>query len=114
MSNDSIYDIINQTEICIEQGFPLVAGYSIFKKSELHNSFKTIYENLPSELIENKEYIMQNKESNVFVQLNKVNSLLMQAKVFCGMIVLSKSVLYNIIDNIYIELPDDIMLSKRK
>lgn len=85
-----------------------IGGYCLLKKTELYNRFKAFYDALPNELLEYQDYLHKHKKDNIFVQLNKITSIIAQTKDFCGLIIVNKNLITSILDKIYALIPDDI------
>lgn len=111
-AHDEIYQTLLQAEKYIDKSFTIWKKYHILKKSELIKKFENIYNSIPKELKENKDYIIENDENNVFVIFENVNPILMSLPTFLGLTILNRNDLEDIIDNIYSVLPANIMLCR--
>lgn len=112
MSQDT-YKIMEQTENYINCGFSLLGGFRVVKKSELYEKFKMIYDSLPQELIDNKNYLDSQKATNIFTIFNEINSILTQSKSFSDFILINLTTITNILDKMYETLPEDIQICKK-
>lgn len=112
MSQDT-YKIMEQIENYINCGLSLFGGFSILKKSELYDKFKALYNSLPKELVENKDYLNRQKEENIFTIFSQINFILEQSKTFSDFILINLTTITNILDKMYETLPEDIQICKK-
>ena len=105
---DSLFYNLNDIETFLDKTYSLIGSFCIVRKSDLFNKFKSLYEVMPSEIVENKDYLIRNKEDNIFVQLNKINYLIEHSKIFYGLIIINKNIIFNTLDKIYALAFEDI------
>ena len=112
MSQDKLYTAMTQIEDYIYKGFPIFGSYSFVYKSGLYNKFKLLYDSLPQELIDNRDYINGQKEENIFSLLNKMSFMLEQSKTFLGFMLVNVNTITNSLDKMYASLPEDIKMCR--
>ena len=113
MSDNITYTVMRQIEAYIDNGFTILGSYKIVKKTELYNKFKTLYNSLPKEIIDNKDYIIEQHEENIFSLLSKINFMLEESKTYLDFIVINIKTIIIYIDKMYIALPEDIMICRK-
>lgn len=112
MLQDKLYTAMTQVEEYIDKGFTLLGYYRLVKKSGLYNKFKNIYDSLPQELIDNRDYLNRQKEENIFSLLNKMSILLEQSKTFLGFMIVNVNIITSCLDKMYASLPEDIKMCR--
>ncbi len=112
MPQEKLYETIQNIEVFIEESFNIFGNYIIVRKNELYNKFKLLYDNLPQELISNRDYLNSQKEENIFSLLRQVSIIIEKPKDYLGFILINKQNLIVIIDRIYMTLPEDIKICR--
>ncbi len=114
MSPDKIYTAITQVEECIDSSLRLWGYYyRVVNKSCLYNKLKNLYDSLPKELIDNKDFLNRQKEENIFTILNEISLMLEQSKTFLGFMIINVYTMTNRIDRMYASLPEDIKMCRK-
>ena len=112
MTQDKLYAAIAQIEEYIDNGLTLLGYYCIVKKSGLYNKFKLLYDSLPQELMDNRDYLSRQKEENIFSLLNKVSFMLEQSKTFLGFMIVNVNTIMISLEEMYASLPEDIKMCR--
>lgn len=110
-----LYNVIAQIEKFVCEGFTIFGGpYRLVYKSGLYNKFKLLYDSIPQELINNKDFLNRQKEENIFSILNEMSFMLEESKTFLGFMFVNIYVIESNLDKMYTSLPEDIKLCRSR
>lgn len=110
-----LYNVIAQIEKFVCEGFTIFGGpYRLVYKSGLYNKFKLLYDSIPQELINNKDFLSRQKEENIFSILNEMSFMLEKSKTFLGFMFVNIYIIESNLDKMYTSLPEDIKLCRSR
>ena len=91
MWKDKLWSAMNNVEDYVENSYPIFGNYYLVRKSGFYNKLQLLYNSLPQELINNKDYLNQNKDENIFSFLNEISYKLERSKTFLGLIIINSN-----------------------
>jgi len=118
MNNEllDIYDNLKNLEIELAKSFPILPGYLVVvNANKLNAILKQIYETLPKEIIDAKDFLNQREHGNIHGFIRKFEALLaLSFPVFPNFLIAIKLRDFEgIIDKIYANLPTELAEAKK-
>ena len=113
MQQNDTFIILDKIEEYITLGIPFWRKHTLVLKKDLDNKIQELYNSLPQELIENKNYLNMHKKENIFSLINQMYLLVKQSKTFSKFVLINTESLVQILDIAYTTLPDDIKYIKQ-
>lgn len=115
------FQIVKELENCIETGYSLkiFKGYRAINKRGVEKLIAEIYENLPDDIENARNYLKENnidlkindnsEKENIYTKLQILKSALNKSFNFAQFIILNIKEIEKIINQIYDNLPDEII-----
>lgn len=109
MTNNKYFSELTSLENSIDYSFSIFSNFLILaRKRILLKNIEKIHESLPNELRTKRNFLDSLERTNTFKLLNQLYSIINNSKSFLGFVILNKSQIINIIDNLYAILPTDL------
>ena len=105
-NNSDIYDLLNNLDSAIYNGFTIFAQFEIIKHSEIENLLKKIEQNMPEEIVKAKAQLIRSDNEYIYKSIDEIRMILERAfKIFTDYVFINSNEIQRIIDYIYAKLP---------
>ena len=107
--NHSIYDLLKLLELAIDDGLALLGQYTVLKRNEIITLLDRIEKDMPEEIVKAQTQLIREGKEKVYKLIDEIRNLLDRGFViFSSYVVIKKSELLILIDEIYANLPVEI------
>ena len=114
MVNTNIYEILKQLEIKLDKSIQLLGNYVMVMPREILSTIDLLEKEIPQELLKAKRELIRNGLGYTFKAIDELRDTIERSfqVIPNRVIVIDKSKILTIIDNIYTNLPVDVQESR--
>jgi len=108
-NNSAIYDLLKLLELAIDESFNLLGQYTIIKHSEIMMLLDRLEQNVPEEIQKVRSQLIREGKETIHKNIDNMRNIIDRGfAIFGSYVVIKKSKLLILIDEIYANLPVEI------